>query len=1311
MNPSKSYPIEQSYINLAIIPAKEQYEKEKQLGNTQHVSDITSTFEKIYGTKTPIDMKNIFETCKNQEKQVLVFGRAGIGKSTFCRYIAYQWAISAYWPQYELLALIPLRRLTANRYPSDKNYSLLDIVKKEVFQNDLTDKEEQLLKNQFDARKTLWILDGYDEIAQNVPPHLECLFEQLLQTPHHIITSRPYMNTLSYDVQMEVTGFTDENIVKYVEQFFDQMKNELDDATIKSQRLLHFLRINSSIWGVAHIPVNLELICSIWSNEDWPEIEQLTMTTLYTMMTEWLCRRYLTPPNKPIVQLSKDEIDERCQKELTFLENLAFSAIDSNTIIIPPSLLTQALKEAKVSLQDHPNILNIGILKSFNKKGTGTQIEVDKDHYFVHLSFQEYFAARYLINTIKQSPTPKVIEFIKHQKYNQRYALVFTFAAGILNENDPKICFDIFWDNILGEPLDLVGIRHMQLVITCIEETLGKSTLPQRVQLLEWIGNCIKYCFSKEHQILREYFLQLLPRAQSVVCDQIIMNVFVDLLQDNSTDMHATVLKFLSKLWILNPSIALITSVATKTEDKNELVRKHACLALGLMSGKKATSEVISKLVNALSDESKDVRSCACQAFSIMDKKAVTDEVISELATALSDKDSYVRWSAGCALNCIGEKAATDEVISKLAIALVDQALHVRKMAYDALRNMSGVAAAQSQVISTLMIAFEDGNKNVRVNACQALREIGEKVVTKEIIIKLINALDDENEDVKCCAYETLKWMGKKVTTNEVIIKLINALRDESLIVRLYAWAALVGMDENAAMNEIIIKLTDELEDDNVSVRLLACQTLKYIGKKAATDDMINKLTTSLEHDNVNIRIAACQTLANMGEKAATDEVINKLTTALGHDNVNVRVTACQTLANMGEKAATDEVINKLTTALGHDNVNVRVTACQTLANMGEKAMTNEVINKVMTVLGHDNVNVRVNAWWIIANMGEKATTDEVISKIVTVLEDDSKDVRCIVWDILCRMGERAATDAVISKIVTVIESDKEDVRSSACAALLNMGEKAAKDEVISKLLNALRDENGDVRVWACRALGNIGKKEATDEIISGLVSALGDENRNVRWCACQVLGDIDKKAATNKIINGLLNVLGDKDMFIRQCACKILGKMNEKVATNEVISRIADIVNSSNDWLNDSYSATWAVSKILSSPDAIKQLKPEIISNLPLSKDMPDWLENLSSDQLIDIFFTTRERRWLSPIFRFMLLRGIAVTATENKVVVYDRKEPLELSAPNMEVCQQLIINFTEQRKELRLDFGMHEKFETILRSIFSFCDMLWLY
>ncbi|CAF1111048.1 unnamed protein product [Adineta steineri] len=543
MNPAKFYPIEDSYINLAIIETKKQQQKEKQLRDAPNNDAIMGSFEEIYGSKTTIDVKNIFEACKNQEKQVLVFGRAGIGKSTFCRYIAYQWAMGLCWTQYELLALIPLRRLTTSRYPplsNGQNYSLFDLVKKEIFSYDLSESEDKLLKRHFDAKKTLWILDGYDEIVQNVPSHLEYLFEQLLKTPHHILTSRPYQNSLAYHVQMEITGFTDENIKQYVQKFFDQMKDELDNSLNKGQKLFRFLKTNRSIWGVAHIPVNLELICSLWSNEDFIETKELTITSLYTVMIEWLCRRYLSMPNKKIQNLSKNDVNQRCEKELAFLENLAFNGMKSNTIILQSKLLEKALNEEKISLLDHPHILNMGVLKSFNKQGIDTQIETGKDHYFVHLSFQEYFTARYLIKALKDSSThQEEIKFIQREKYSQRYALVFTFLSGLSSDADTNICLNIFWELILTPPIDLLGIRHMQLVISCIEETSNQSAILQHTTLLEWIAKYIKYNLSSEDKIIFECLVQSLRRAPSVISSQRITNAFIHLLQNDDTVTRA----------------------------------------------------------------------------------------------------------------------------------------------------------------------------------------------------------------------------------------------------------------------------------------------------------------------------------------------------------------------------------------------------------------------------------------------------------------------------------------------------------------------------------------------------------------------------------------------------------------------------------------------------------------------------------------------------------------------------------------------------------------------------------------------------
>ena len=63
MNPAISFPIEQSYINLSIVDTKEQNRKEKLLRDAQPATIIMGTYEQIYGTKTAIDVKDIFKTC------------------------------------------------------------------------------------------------------------------------------------------------------------------------------------------------------------------------------------------------------------------------------------------------------------------------------------------------------------------------------------------------------------------------------------------------------------------------------------------------------------------------------------------------------------------------------------------------------------------------------------------------------------------------------------------------------------------------------------------------------------------------------------------------------------------------------------------------------------------------------------------------------------------------------------------------------------------------------------------------------------------------------------------------------------------------------------------------------------------------------------------------------------------------------------------------------------------------------------------------------------------------------------------------
>lgn len=332
------------------------------------------------------------------------------------------------------------------------------------------------------------------------------------------------------------------------------------------------MKCNPSIWGVAHIPINLELICSLWSNTDWSETKTLTITALYDSIVEWLCRRYLTKQNTD-VQMTKDDVYAECQKELEFLETLAFKGMENNTIILRKGLLQKVLKETEYSSKHYARLLSIGILKSINIQSIGNQIEVEKDHYFIHLSFQEHFAARYLVKALDSPRRQAAIEFIKSHKYNQRFQLVFIFTAGFLTETDAESSIDIFWDTILGEPLDLVGSRHTQLIIYCLEETTNSSSCHRYIELIDSIVKGIIIAVSMKHNIMYKQLQESLQRSVSLVSDSTIQDTIIKLLESEDPNVKKKASSLISHLSISNPMSQLISLLLLHLGNSDWIIR------------------------------------------------------------------------------------------------------------------------------------------------------------------------------------------------------------------------------------------------------------------------------------------------------------------------------------------------------------------------------------------------------------------------------------------------------------------------------------------------------------------------------------------------------------------------------------------------------------------------------------------------------------------------------------------------------------------------------------------------------------------
>jgi len=139
------------HINMVLIENNKEKEKEKWLKQKEKNEksnaywDFTRSpygkvfhcYEKIDGEKISVDIKEIFKNLKEQTtKKFAVLGQAGIGKSTFCQYVTYKWAKGDhFWSEYDQVILIPLRKLTDDRYPQGKEYLPIDIINKEYFSN------------------------------------------------------------------------------------------------------------------------------------------------------------------------------------------------------------------------------------------------------------------------------------------------------------------------------------------------------------------------------------------------------------------------------------------------------------------------------------------------------------------------------------------------------------------------------------------------------------------------------------------------------------------------------------------------------------------------------------------------------------------------------------------------------------------------------------------------------------------------------------------------------------------------------------------------------------------------------------------------------------------------------------------------------------------------------------------------------------------------------------------------------------------------------------------------------------------------
>ena len=394
----------------------------------------------------PLAYSDLFkvESGKRPVRKVLVEGDAGIGKTTLCISVSEDWANGKLFQQFELVLLLPLRMKAVASAGS-----LPELLKLLHPSPRLCESVARYLEDE-EGESVLVIADGWDELSESERQEgsflYQLLFGQGFCLMSVVVTSRPSASAPlrelpDIDRFVEVRGFSKEHIVEYIQSEFASDQE-------KAGRLLEQLESNPLLESVCSVPLNCAINCHLWRTLE--EALPTTMTELYKKIILNVVLRN-TQKNDKFQHISNltsfDALPKELQQSWELLCKFAYEAVVRDQVVFSEEEL------AAIFPHGLENVLCFGLLQIAN---TILETGYAMSFHFLHLTFQEYLAAQYVVRQIsesdvspKQYMTERIVEsdicrFICGIYFNDTKCTCSTDLEPYIPKVSPTLCHCAF---------------------------------------------------------------------------------------------------------------------------------------------------------------------------------------------------------------------------------------------------------------------------------------------------------------------------------------------------------------------------------------------------------------------------------------------------------------------------------------------------------------------------------------------------------------------------------------------------------------------------------------------------------------------------------------------------------------------------------------------------------------------------------------------------------------------------------------------------------------------------------------------------
>ena len=375
---------------------------------------------------------------KGDDPMILIEGSPGIGKTTFCLKLAYDWAnqssSAASFPEFELVLLLKCR---------DIDGDLTEAITEQLLPNDISEDIRKtffhFLNDIHNQERILVILDGLDELPEKSRHHVDLFLRRRILSFCYVLTTTRQEKGIearkqfAFDILLQIEGFTEEDSFEYIRRHF---KNVGPGQSSKGEKLIEEIKENELLRDLQKNPLHLLLLCVVYQDHEGKLPS--SRTNLYQVIVVCLLRRYCARHN---VKASKEDMDleRQFQRDIRCLGKLAWNCL----LIDRHSFFEEELEE----LERKNEKLVARRLGFVYKEESLKVLNPHHEYCFLHKSFQEYLAASYIAYKLRRNKF-NVFNHLNFDAVVKKFLQVFLFVCGILREEA-----DILFEQI-GEWLE-----------------------------------------------------------------------------------------------------------------------------------------------------------------------------------------------------------------------------------------------------------------------------------------------------------------------------------------------------------------------------------------------------------------------------------------------------------------------------------------------------------------------------------------------------------------------------------------------------------------------------------------------------------------------------------------------------------------------------------------------------------------------------------------------------------------------------------------------------------------------------------------